>query len=64
MWGKTLNLASITSVRQSILSTLEQTRQHTLDLLTEVNESSFFQQAHPAFSPIGWHFGHIAYTES
>ncbi|MGL6339958.1 MAG: SUMF1/EgtB/PvdO family nonheme iron enzyme, partial [Waterburya sp.] len=59
-----MNLASITSVRQSILSTLEQTRQHTLDLLTEVNESSFFQQAHPAFSPIGWHFGHIAYTES
>ncbi len=59
-----MKLASITSVRQSIITTLKQTRQNTLDLLTEVNEPFFFQQAHPEFSPIGWHFGHIAHTEA
>jgi gamma-glutamyl hercynylcysteine S-oxide synthase len=64
VWEKILKSASITSVRQSIIRTLKQTRQYTLDLLTEVDESCFFQQAHPEFSPIGWHFGHIAYTEA
>lgn len=24
----------------------------------------YFRQAHPDFSPVGWHLGHIAYTES
>ena len=24
----------------------------------------FFRQVHPEFSPIGWHFGHIAFTEA
>ena len=39
-------------------------RQNTLDLLSEIDESLFFCQAHPDFSPIGWHFGHIAFTEA
>lgn len=39
-------------------------RQGTLDLLSEVDSSLFFTQAHPDFSPIGWHFGHIAFTEA
>jgi iron(II)-dependent oxidoreductase len=30
--------------------------------LAAVNE--FRRQAHPDFSPIGWHLGHIAFTES
>ena len=62
-----MKLASITSRRNSIALALQQCRQNTLDLigiLTEVNNSIFFQQAHPEFSPIGWHFGHIAFTEA
>ncbi len=39
-------------------------RQETLSLATDVQPGLFKRQAHPAFSPIGWHLGHIAYTES
>ena len=62
-----MKLASITSRRNSIALALQQCRQNTLDLigiLTEVKNSIFFKQAHPEFSPIGWHFGHIAFTEA
>ncbi len=55
---------SISSRRKSIAIALKQCRQNTLDLLAEVNNSIFFKQAHPEFSPIGWHFGHIAFTEA
>jgi ergothioneine biosynthesis protein EgtB len=43
---------------------LAQTRSQTLDLLTQIDESLFCLQVHPEFSPIGWHFGHIAFTEA
>ena len=56
--------ASILFLKNSILLELQQVRQHTWDLLDEIDESLFFIQAHPNFSPIGWHFGHIAYTEA
>ena len=59
-----MKLASIPFRRQSIAAALQQTRQFTLELLAQVDESLFFQQAHPNFSPIGWHFGHIAFTEA
>lgn len=39
-------------------------RQSTLSLLKNLTEAEFQQQAHPAFSPVGWHLGHIAFTES
>lgn len=39
-------------------------RQQTLAILADIDEEIFKIQAHPDFSPIGWHFGHIAYTES
>lgn len=55
---------SIQSRRTSIAAALAQTRQYTLDLLAQVDESLFFKQAHPDFSPIGWHFGHIAFIEA
>ena len=35
-----------------------------MDLLSEIDESVFSTQAHPDFSPIGWHFGHIAFIEA
>ncbi len=55
---------SIPSLKKSILIELQQVRQHTLDLLGEIDEQLFFTQAHSDFSPIGWHFGHIAFTEA
>ena len=56
--------ASIQSRRHSVTTALIQTRSHTLDLLAQIDDSLFFQQVHPEFSPIGWHFGHIAFTEA
>lgn len=59
-----MKLASIQSRRDSITQALNYVRQNNLDLMAEVSKSSFFRQAHPEFSPIGWHFGHIAFTEA
>ena len=56
--------ASTQSSRNSIAKILHQTRADTLDLLAQIDESIFFDQVHPEFSPIGWHFGHIAFTEA
>ncbi|MGI0487521.1 SUMF1/EgtB/PvdO family nonheme iron enzyme [Pantanalinema rosaneae CENA516] len=39
-------------------------RASTLQLFAGVDYATFCQQAHPDFSPVGWHLGHIAYTES
>lgn len=39
-------------------------RAQTLALVAGLDRSTFCQQAHPDFSPIGWHLGHIAYTEA
>ncbi|MEN9564978.1 MAG: hypothetical protein RLZZ69_174, partial [Cyanobacteriota bacterium] len=56
--------ASIISSKHSITTALTRTRSHTLDLLTQIDESLLCLQVHPEFSPIGWHFGHIAFTEA
>lgn len=39
-------------------------RNSTLSLFKEIDYKTLCYQAHPDFSPIGWHLGHIAYTES
>ena len=59
-----MTLVSIQSRRQDIVKALKQCRQKTLDLLTEINSEAFYRQFHPDFSPIGWHFGHIALVEA
>lgn len=56
--------ASTQSCRDSLVRVLNKTRADTLDLITQIDESIFFRQVHPEFSPIGWHFGHIAFTEA
>lgn len=43
---------------------MQQCRQSTLALFERVDYVTFRNQAHPDFSPIGWHLGHIAYTEA
>ncbi|MGC1309276.1 MAG: SUMF1/EgtB/PvdO family nonheme iron enzyme [Phormidesmis sp.] len=53
---------------QALLSTIQDCRAHTLSLIKgiqpEVFRTVFRTQSHPDFSPVGWHLGHIAYTES
>ncbi|MEO0457301.1 MAG: SUMF1/EgtB/PvdO family nonheme iron enzyme [Cyanobacteria bacterium P01_A01_bin.114] len=50
--------------RQFLLHALQQCRQGTLALVNGLGALPFRQQAHPDFSPVGWHLGHIAFTES
>ncbi len=52
------------STKEIISQTLIKCRQQTLGLFTDVNRDTFTQQSHPDFSPIGWHLGHIAFTEA
>ncbi|NJL47601.1 MAG: ergothioneine biosynthesis protein EgtB [Leptolyngbyaceae cyanobacterium SM2_5_2] len=33
-------------------------------LAESLTEDEYYRQAHPDFSPVGWHLGHIAFTES
>ncbi|MDP8935063.1 MAG: ergothioneine biosynthesis protein EgtB [Cyanobacteriota bacterium] len=54
---------SIQSCREAIYSDLQQCRSGTFKLFTGIDYDTFCRQAHPDFSPVGWHLGHIAYTE-
>ncbi|MEE3719241.1 SUMF1/EgtB/PvdO family nonheme iron enzyme [Tumidithrix elongata RA019] len=42
----------------------QQCRQATLSLFEGIDRTTFCRQAHSDFSPIGWHLGHIGFTES
>jgi gamma-glutamyl hercynylcysteine S-oxide synthase len=50
--------------RSALLTAMTHSRVLTLELLATVDDDCFAVQAHPDFSPIGWHVGHIGYTES
>lgn len=56
-------LTSTKSHRDAIYKALEQCRDRTLELFDNLDFSTFCTQAHPDFSPVGWHLGHIAFTE-
>ncbi|MEL6938207.1 MAG: DinB family protein [Cyanobacteria bacterium J06598_1] len=43
---------------------MQDCRRHTLALVKDISPDVFCRQSHPDFSPVGWHLGHIAYTES
>lgn len=51
------------SDREQLRHWMHQCRQQTLAQFAKIDSLTFCQQAHPDFSPIGWHLGHIAYTE-
>ncbi|HEY9904012.1 MAG TPA: ergothioneine biosynthesis protein EgtB [Candidatus Sericytochromatia bacterium] len=55
---------SIKSCRDALASAMHRCRIGTLALFEGIDETSFRRQAHPEFSPAGWHLGHIAYTEA
>ncbi|MGD1908019.1 MAG: SUMF1/EgtB/PvdO family nonheme iron enzyme [Leptolyngbyaceae cyanobacterium] len=52
------------SDRQQLQADLHRCRQTTLALAESLSDAEYSQQAHPDFSPVGWHLGHIAFTES
>lgn len=64
MWERILKFASTRSLKDEILQALQTCRTSTLDLFTDIDRQTFCQQAHPDFSPVGWHLGHIAFTEA
>ncbi|MGB0563339.1 MAG: SUMF1/EgtB/PvdO family nonheme iron enzyme [Spirulinaceae cyanobacterium] len=43
---------------------LQECRSQTLQLFADMDAATFCQQVHPDFSPVGWHLGHIAFTEA
>lgn len=52
------------SVKTEIRKNLLECRQSTLRVFSQIDGVTFCRQAHPDFSPVGWHFGHIAFTEA
>lgn len=57
-------LKSISSNKEVIYEAMQLCRSGTLALFDGIDDASFCKQAHPEFSPAGWHLGHIAYTEA
>ncbi len=51
-------------IKASLIRAFIKCRAETLLLFKDMDEATFCYQAHPNFSPVGWHLGHIAYTES
>lgn len=58
------NLDSPEILRQHLRLAYEQCRLSTLSLVQKLNQTQLCCQAHADFSPVGWHLGHIAYTEA
>lgn len=52
------------SVTQDIRQDLQDCRASTLAIFSQLNSDNFSQQVHTDFSPVGWHLGHIAFTEA
>ncbi len=52
------------SLRAYFQQALADCRQLTLNLVADAQPELLKRQAHADFSPVGWHLGHIAYTES
>jgi iron(II)-dependent oxidoreductase len=50
--------------KDAIREAMHQCRIGTLALFEGIDNTTFCKQAHPEFSPVGWHLGHIAYTEA
>jgi gamma-glutamyl hercynylcysteine S-oxide synthase len=50
--------------RSQIHDWMQACRTATLALFDNMAEQTFCQQPHPDFSPVGWHLGHIAFTEA
>src|SRR4051812_2596907 len=51
------------SRKEVLAASLAEAREKTLWLLSQVPEEFLRRRVHSFYSPIGWHFGHIARTE-
>lgn len=49
--------------RDEIRNAMDLCRLGTLKIFDGMDDATFRCQAHPDFSPVGWHLGHIAFTE-
>ncbi|MCS6814742.1 MAG: SUMF1/EgtB/PvdO family nonheme iron enzyme [Cyanobacteria bacterium] len=54
----------LNTLRQHLRKDFQDCRMGTHKLVASLDETTLRSQAHPDFSPVGWHLGHIAYTES
>ncbi|MGB7413369.1 MAG: SUMF1/EgtB/PvdO family nonheme iron enzyme [Thermosynechococcaceae cyanobacterium] len=54
---------SLMDLKIEIRQRYEQTRSQTLHLFETLDSDLLNRQAHPDFSPVGWHLGHIGFTE-
>jgi len=52
------------SLRQNLKASMQHCRQLTLALFEGMDTDTFCRQIHADFSPVGWHLGHIAFTEA
>lgn len=50
--------------RDELGAALIATRTQTLQLFAACDPETFTRQIHPAYSPVGWHLGHIGFTEA
>ncbi len=55
---------SKSDLKKKFFVAFRECRAKTLALFEGIDEATFCRQVHPDFSPVGWHLGHIAYTES
>ena len=55
---------SIESRRHQLRRWFQDCRAATLNLFDGMDTATFCGQAHADFSPVGWHLGHIGYTEA
>ncbi|MEM9566694.1 MAG: SUMF1/EgtB/PvdO family nonheme iron enzyme [Cyanobacteria bacterium P01_E01_bin.34] len=55
---------SAEDLRSQLRQQFQNCRALTLKLFGTLNRQTLCHQSHPDFSPIGWHLGHIAMTES
>ncbi len=63
--AKSLSQSPLTqSSREALRFAMQQCRASTLKIFATLDEETFCRQIHPDFSPVGWHLGHIGYTEA
>ncbi|MDX2099632.1 MAG: SUMF1/EgtB/PvdO family nonheme iron enzyme [Leptolyngbyaceae cyanobacterium bins.59] len=59
-----VSIANQDHLRHQLAQEMLQCRDLTLTLFQDLDYTTFCQHIHPDFSPVGWHLGHIAYTEA
>lgn len=57
-------ISSVAELKYQLKQQLIQSRADTLALFEGIDYPTFCRQVHPEFSPIGWHLGHIGFTEA